>query len=279
MLRCLITCGLLGAVMSLDGGCVALHAMDDYPLLVVDGETGEPLAGAEVELRNSGWRALDFSRTQRTTSDEAGHALVRVLPRCHGSSRVAVKAEGYIDLTLWLGTDEAQRWLVEEQVDGQTVRRVPLYRGPAPKLAIVLPDDYRGPLFVDLHLDESADAQAGEREFVARPNDAGYVRVDAPPLLWRELHPWPEHGAMQVRYANGEVIPFGSRGYHAGAVYVRSGEPVRVRPLDRGAIQVWPANDRIELPYIVGTQADEAAFYAEIRVMINRIFEHATAGD
>ena len=293
MIRCVVVCALLG-VMMLSQGC-ASRSMRDFPLRVVDGETGEALAGAQVEVTNRGWGALSLSRTQSATTDEAGHAVVRVrLPR-RGYWTLRVRANEYSNLTVQQHSVEAVG-LSREQADGDRRWRVPMFRGPKATLVIVVPDGYRGPLFLDVHRDDAEPSEPDRREFIARPNDAGYVRVDAPLVLWRELQPWFHEGLIEVRYESGQVIPFGRASFHNIAVDIDSfivrgddTEPaaraprdgVMLRPLRHRRDCFMPQHEdsrKIERAYIVGTFKDEAAFYNEMRVMLDRFFEHAGGG-
>lgn len=285
MIRCIIVCALLGVTM-LGQGCASMR---DYSLHVVDGETGEPLAGAQVEVLNTGG-ALSLSRTRSTTTDDAGRAIARVLPPRRGYSHLRIKAAGYGDLAVPLRSAKAMG-LTMEEVNGERRWRAPMYRTPRAKLIIVLPDGYRGPLFVDVYRDDAGEAEAAQqREFIARPNDAGYVRVDAPLVLWREMDPWLEYGRMEVRYENGEPIPVDSLPIRIDfdSLVIGGQEPaspaaaerITLRSLECHRHHYTPRRDdsaRIERRFIVGTLEDEAAFYDEMRVMLNRLFEHQAA--
>ena len=259
MTRYVIACALLGLATSLASGCVAVYSMEDYPLRLVAGATGEPVEGAEVVVDYVGRRAINPPRTVRVVSDERGVAPPRVPD---GQAwRLTVQAQGYVPLS-YRAYGEALPGVERIEHEGQPVRQVGLFRKPEPRLTVVLPEGYRGVLLVDVQLDADA-LDTGQREFVARPNDAGYVRVDAPLVLWRALAPWPVEG-MTVQYASGQIIErvwvFFDVDHQIIPGHNRAAPaepPARLWSIGGKHNHIWDDdNGRVRAVYVIDTQGD-----------------------
>ncbi len=143
-------------------------------VMVKDAETGKPIGGASVSLFYGGgdmrWPKPDYVFGVHTSPD--GTVTTKVAAQ--EELQWDVEADGYRQLILTMnafGTVPANLDFL-------------VYRTPDPHLTISVPKDYHGPLRINFHkVSNPIQEQPGKREFAFRASLAGYVGIDASPLL------------------------------------------------------------------------------------------------
>jgi hypothetical protein len=165
-----LSAGCTQLVFGYSAAAIALTARyADYNVLVLDGDTRQPIASAIV------WtppRQGAFGAESRT--DSHGRARIR-MPSYIGSGLYA-DAAGYLPGRTWTGTVS----------HSDTDITLELYRPPEPVCGLTVPVDYRGIVRVKLGSDKPApiatDWTPGQREFYTPVNVNGITELLAPPF-------------------------------------------------------------------------------------------------
>jgi hypothetical protein len=197
---------------ALASGCINPGIRRNVDVVVLDAETDRPINNANVTVR-PGPRMLNVpipGDDVIATTDAAGQATIAT-PKYLFPVWIDwhVEANGYE--TAWHMSDggrvpskflEKRSWLAWRQQ--ATVR---LTRSPGPEVALIVPDGYRGPIFVDVVPDDwpsaSPIAETPPRHYTFLAADNGYVRVAAYPILAHK--PYMPHPRWEERIAISEV--------------------------------------------------------------------------
>ena len=234
---------------------------------VFDGDTGEAVAGAKVDVtygRMVYLKCLDFfpPRDNSDLTDKDGIARVNIsgqsalwdaLAAAGTDTTVSISAPGYLPDSF---TDaEFQREpFGRREVKGERIYPLPIYHLPAPQIVIVVPDRYRGPVRITrMFSDKWIQDEPGKRVFEFHASDQGDVEIEASPLISRRVFDWgyipaPDvsPGEIRFRYASGQEIPrisasaFSFRKFHAIVATqpaLRFPPQVRDRPNIRSLIE------------------------------------------
>lgn len=171
---------LLMASCTLFQGCAWLTPRKRAPIRVVDAETGQPIANAKVNAEC--WTPMSFGPLpfpSAGVTDESGDTELRLAPLEGGGWDFVTSAEGYLEQRNAI--DDRLLLLQEEKPWGTTVR---LYRKPVPKVTIVVPKGYRGPILIDsVRRNDFIQSKPGQRHFTFSADERGYVGIPATPLL------------------------------------------------------------------------------------------------
>jgi hypothetical protein len=163
-------------------GCALLHDYRQTTILVRDGETKDPIAGAQVDVKYS----IMFNLFGPW--DECGHTGLEGtarLPVAAGEIRpcLRVSAGGYLDgQTVIPDEDLPARGSWWSRPPAKPPVIVDLYRGPAPTVELVFPNKFRGLVVVEFQPGVE-DGRPGERSFSVRVPQSGLVEVRGPPVL------------------------------------------------------------------------------------------------
>lgn len=238
----------LAAAALCSSGCVAFYWPRDIPVTVLDAETGEPVAGADVAVSYTYMLVLNAPRPQSATTNKQGETTIRAANFHAGWTLWTVSAPGYLSAVAF---PSGRRWIPSEfhpPLEKVADRRaeIRLYRAVEPTITILVPDGYRGPLWVHRRPTRGwIQEAAGKRDFTFRADDNGYVGIDATPLLLRSPFPPAPPPDPRVRHEDGSEVPPQGPDTRDADVAVRriarEGHERRV--------------------YMVGTQADAEAMY------------------
>jgi hypothetical protein len=129
-------------------GCQALHSYRPTPVQVIDADTKQPIAEAEVRISYPMANSLATPWESRETTGSNGIARSRAASFGSAGAMVEISAQGYMN---------EQRFLTAQQVEDleragwfeDTHQRLPalvvgLYKDPRPTIELVLPPGYRG---------------------------------------------------------------------------------------------------------------------------------------
>jgi hypothetical protein len=164
---------------------------------IVDAETGQPIAAAQVRVGYGTVMAICVPSSNSTVSTNQGVAVFDTATGVPQDWKVS--AEGYIP--------EAQYAWVEN--DDRQILSFHLYRLPTPAVTLIVPDGYRGWIAVAVKRTESwvQDGKIGERNFVYRLGKDGRAEITASPLLVRGQGPDPVKFKFIAKFENGTLIP------------------------------------------------------------------------
>ena len=188
------------------GGCVAFYSHRDVTFRVVDGDTGAALPGATVAVSYE--PHLFVLNKPRNRSVRTGARGAVTLPVAkwwiHAGPAVSFAAPGYLPYGESSEPGERLPRGLTPCPDARALCFViPLYREPAPVVTFVVPDDYEGPVTLDMTpTDRLPAADPGRRDIEIPVPDGGYVEIEATRLLRRD---WPVY--YRARRANGTPIP------------------------------------------------------------------------
>ena len=163
----------LALIMAVFGTCcqhvfaIDLDFRRSEKVAVYDAETELPIAGANIVTHPIGIFLLGMPKDGKAISGKNGRTSIR-MPTLNPMWRVS--ADGY-------QTDGGYRSEKGEKT-------FHLYKGPRPKINIVVSDGYRGPLKVEMRLvSDRIQNEIGKREFTFRATPDGFVAFKATPLL------------------------------------------------------------------------------------------------
>ena len=200
-------------------GCIEFYTYHPVAVSVCDAETDAPITGAHVEVSYLYMMVLNAPQPTSALTDgkgcESGYGELR-------GAGLNASANDY------LPQDET-----EHDNPLPTKMAFRLYRLPEPRVTIIVPNGYHGPLMIDLRpVSQWVQDNVGKREFTYRMASNGYVGIDATPLLLNldtpkninavfedgtpipchESRVWPS--ATALRYVDGT-------GYKSGTVHPR----------------------------------------------------------
>lgn len=231
----LLTRILLGPLVLLPilSGCHSLRPVPVVPVVVLDAETKEPIAGATVRL----WSPADNSpgHVEPTgTTGPDGTARIKVAFPKDADVLIEVSAPNYL-------SDEMDRVLAGK-VPGAPAGGgiVEMYAGPKPVIELVVPTGFRGDLKVEIKVQDDAPTKPGQRVFtygVPMPTAANLagnpvvVHVVGPPVIEGRLAP--------------------CRGLYADRT------PMPEEPKDTDVVLRWVRSEGLDQYFVVGTKIDE----------------------
>jgi len=205
----------------------AIYHREPFHIKIVDGETREPIGGASVTAMYLYGMVTIGPDTDHWATDSDGLIRERVAIGKNVYARWEARHPDFIaakgDVRL---EPESREWLrpyAEVRPGEDRLNVIPLYRKPIPEMRVILPDEYRGPVYVDLQRGESAlPTEPGRRVFEFEAASNGYVRVVGPPLFdlagsnWSDSMPTGGLTNWQFYYQSmpdHTPIPAGERGW------------------------------------------------------------------
>lgn len=238
-------------------GCitVSLHSRTPMEVLVLDAETEAPLSGVPVSIgygKPEVFIVLNMPKNETFETDADGYVTISVANNKWGWGCTA-SATGYIPISWWgLFRQDPIPVSIRDVYNDQQEQReitVRLYRQPKPSISLIVPNDYRGPLKIDLRPSpDFVQGEIGQREFVFNVSDTGYVGIEASPLLLQ----WPR---VLVSYADGTKIHDRSYYYEPDA--------------DSNITLHYVVNTETRWLYMIGTKAEADALHEQV-------FQHVT---
>lgn len=209
-------------------GCGFFRPHRPATLQVLDAETRLPISGAKISVRYP--NMMDFSAPlpSRRTTDATGVANLK-LTKYHMLD-VSVEAEGYVSL---LPSSSFVQGLYES---GNALHTVAMWKGPRPKIELLVPDGYRGPVKVVCATGLPDDYALGQRLFQYRVDSNGRVVVRTPQFVDASTL------EMTARYHGGAAIPSSTAGH----------SDIAFRRVDSGR-----GVNADTLLYIIGTETEE----------------------
>ncbi len=216
-------------------GCIVFYSYYPARVTVRDAETGAPIFGAQVGVYYVYMFVLNAPHPDSASTNERGEAHVQAAtftPQWNAGGQKAThpKVAPYAGCDLW--KKSGQNW------------EVWLYREPQPRITIIVPPGYRGPLKVErIPLAAFVQDAPGKREFTFHATAKGYVGINASPLLMRrEVYP------PSAEYEGGQPIP--ENDWHVTPTDIAL-RPVESQGLERDL-------------YIIGTEDDVKAIRPQI---------------
>jgi hypothetical protein len=193
-------------ILSALPGC-AVYTLRPVDVVVVDAESGKPVQGAEVGVDYLALFILNRPWPASGKTDSQGKTSLWVANFHDGSENWSASAPDYLPFQSGgMGSDSRNRIPCDLVPPGGSAATGPavihLYRKPAARIMVIVPDGYRGPLKIDLHpVPEFMAKEPGARQFTFSASSNGYVGIQATPIL---LH---LNRDIEARYANGDPIP------------------------------------------------------------------------
>ena len=178
------------------GGCIAFYTYEKYHAKVIDAEANVPVNDVTINIRYLTMVPyLNPARPVEVTTRQDGSAAFSVAD--YASAKWRIKAEGYLPIYEY-------GYRVPDIFNIETGNNViiPIYQKPEPKIEIIVPDGYRGP--VALHLipaNKWIQETPGKRAFSFTMMPNGYVPVQAS-LLFHDIDIF----SITARYENGKKI-------------------------------------------------------------------------
>ena len=220
-------------------GCGLFRTYRPLTVQVIDGETRQPLAGAEVSVSYP--NMLDFTapipRSGKT--DETGTVAIPVAE--YHSTQLSGALAGYYQLHPYRVSTES----VTREPMRQISPIIELWKSPAPKIEVIVPDGYRGPVKVVYETTPPETYELGRRMFTFRADRSGCVTVSGPAFLNGFLTD------VTARHESGGVIPSPS---------ASRPEEVAFRWVDCDQL---PDGHQSQL-FVVGTEADGKALWERV---------------
>jgi hypothetical protein len=222
------------------GGC-AIYSYRPVDVKVIDAESEQPIADANVWVGYVSMFVFNAPTQHSVTTDSAGRATIPV-----ANFRGTVwgfGARGYLPTDAYSQSNDRLPHQGCPTFDQPTGREatIRLYRGPKPTITVIVPNGYRGPLWV--HRRPAArwiQDTKGKRDFIYHAAADGYVRIDATRLLLESV----DDLDIKVRYEDGTPI-----------VQVRDGAPNETEV----ALRWVTCQGNEKSVFVVGTKADEDA--------------------
>jgi hypothetical protein len=187
----------------------------------VDGDTGQPIGGAEIEVSYplASSAVAPWPSDGKTAADGVAH--VRAAPYGDIGIHVAATADGYIAEGKTLSVDNVEAIQPAhffEAVDKRAPNLVMrLYHEPAPNVELVVPSMFHGKVKAEVRIQEDAPWLAGQREFRFDVPPSGVVQVAGPPLL---AHAVPAQ--FQFKYADGAPLSWAAKESESGYWWLRT---------------------------------------------------------
>jgi uncharacterized membrane protein YgcG len=215
-------------------GCHMLHPTPTVPVVVVDAETKEPITGAEVQL----WTRFDVS---------PGHVEPSGITGTDGMARIKAAFSKEADVLIHVCAPNYLPDAVDLMLAGKGAGAPPggaiveMFAGPRPAIQLLVPDDFRGDLKVEVKIQDDAPIRLRQREFLYKVppltplNVAGVpvvVHVVGPPIFERGLGP-----EVQGLRANGTPMP--------------------KEPKDTEVVLRWVRSEGLDQYFVVGTKIDQ----------------------
>jgi hypothetical protein len=183
-------------------GCLTFPTQQPIAVHILDAETHQPIAGADVRLPGM---ATSSSIVVGTTETDGSAHLKAVT---EGAPGVVVEAgaKGYMDGQTHVSA-EALR--AAEAAHAKTFFghspplpvQVELYADPRPTVELVLPPGYRGAVRARLQIQDDAPTSPGLREFHSEVPASGVVEIVGPPVLEHAFAP-----DFRLRYGDGSPL-------------------------------------------------------------------------
>ncbi len=278
---------LFGAANLLHGGCINPGIRRDVDVLVLDAETNRPIANATVKV-GPGPRMLHLPipiEETVATTNAAGKTTIAAPSYLFPLwINWTVAADGYDSewqMSEWRSVPSKllvdKRWLAWRKR-----ATVHLYRLPGPSVSLMVPDGFRGPLFVDVVPEETPEstplATIPPRMFTFRAARNGYVKIAAIPILAHK--PYMPRPRWEERLTISEI---------GGRTTLSAIDPVAHLEPSANAMLRWIKSDeesatRARHLYFVGNLAEKEAFEAALNQRLERgealaaIFAQAQAG-
>ena len=227
-------------------GCGVFRTHRPVTIQVIDGETRQPLSDAKLSVYYP--NMLDFTAPLPTSgvTDEQGLVTLRI------GDYHSIELRGELADHYQLSPHRISR----ESVVGlprkpmrQISHTVELWKLPAPKIEVIVPDGYRGPVKVVYETAPPETYEPGRREFTFRSDRSGRVTVVGPAYLDGFL------SVVSARYESGAVIPLPS---------ANRPEEVAFRWVHGNSLPVGRPSDL----FIVGTEAEDKALWRQVHRQI-----------
>ena len=220
---------------------------------VYDAETDAPIPNAEVGVDYMGIYFLGRPKSDPATTNDQGMATLRVATENHPLWRASAK--GYLN--------------AYEGESNKNLRILRLYKLPRPRITIVVPNAYRGPVKIDMRLVAGRlQEEIGKRDFVFRTSRSGYVGFDATPLLLEaEATLNSLKSNILAIHDDGSLVPE---------------DDYRLGKFDVGLRWVANGGDgrhRLRRLYVIGTSVDKQVLDTSITRTINNDPHHITMDD
>jgi hypothetical protein len=152
-------------------GCIAFYGYEPVQVSVRDVETGEPIGGAKIRVWYRYMLVLNAPDPTEAKTDPAGAATLQVATFAMQS--LETSAEGYMNAPEQDSFEVPKDRVVFD-----------LYRKPRPRITIIVPNNYRGPLKIDRRPSPTLiKSNCGTRDFTFKATADGYVRIETIPRL------------------------------------------------------------------------------------------------
>lgn len=170
-------------------GCQLFHSYRPDPILVLDAETKQPIAGATAHISYPLMSAPQAPAESSAKTGANGIARLQVAPEGAGGVLLTVRAADYLteQKTLPLESVKSLRpagWF-ENAEDRPPQMTIELYAGPRPTIELVLPAGYRG--LVNATVQPGTDPAVRQRSFRYIVGSDGKVLVTGPTVLSRAM--------------------------------------------------------------------------------------------
>jgi hypothetical protein len=170
-------------------GCHSFHSYRPVGVLVVDAETRQPIAAADVLISYVLNRETTGPYESRGKTGPDGIARLRAAPEGEAGILMEAAAPGYQPETLQLAEADIRRLQPAHWFEA-TDRRPPdlqveLYAEPRFSVVLVVPVGYRGLVKADVQIQEDGVCPPGQRCFRYEVGPSGGVQVVGPGVLRR----------------------------------------------------------------------------------------------
>jgi hypothetical protein len=194
---------LLGAI----SGCQAIDGHRTLMVQVRDAETGQPIKDVSTRVSYPLAEGLLQPGDSYGRTDRDGLFPMPASAFTSSNPLLEVHAEGYLPEHRFVTAEQVRAtrpasWFetVEQRPPTVVVEMYP--DNPLPIIELVIPDNRRGAVQVELKVPESAENVPGQRKFSFAVPDSGQVVVTGPAILGK--FPVP---SFTARYADGTPIP------------------------------------------------------------------------
>lgn len=178
-------------------GCIVFYGHEQFYFKVVDAEYNIPVEGVKVLVDYIKIKApiLNAPRSREAMTDHNGLAELKVAD--YYSPQLQVIAEGYLPGGKLL------------EIQNENIIVFQIYQKPRPKIEIIVPDGYRGPVALELlFTDKLIQGKPGQRLFLYKILSNGYVPIQSSPLFVENMPLFfqIENDIVVARYENGNAI-------------------------------------------------------------------------
>ena len=246
-------------------GCVKFYHYENIAIKVIDPELDQPvenvLVSAEYSCMGGGLFIGKGPKGTPDSTDSKGTAILKVATNAlpWGVLGFSFSADGYIPVTLSLP--------IQSDKDSECV--VPLYRRPLPKIECIVPDDYQGPVVIQiLHSNELVMGEPGQRLFTYQLQNNGRVNIRITPLFNRHALEYDmsvhrissDDCRFIVKRENGRSIVRVGREYEQVLEYAGAADAV-----DPDTIAFrWVCDESSNLLFVIGTEHDRDVLYKKL---------------